>query len=336
MENAQVLNIFDEDKAWLIRQPGMAPWEEGRGRLLDLLNDCLRRYSEEVREPPAGSDNDDRPAYLARLWRCLGYHWQDGAKASAGGRVEVGQVAERIQSGQGYRRGGRLGGNPLRDVVLAVAMVQKDQRAPRVFRDDYYAFAQGLAASLNPRLADEVDQWWSELLDHLAGYTKRRGTRPRGRLDKFFGRSALRNWLGTVVWNFLRRWRLPQGGHPAANDPPAPVAPPVGPESIRHFAALIRSALKTLPRRDRLMLALIYIDRLKKNQAAAILGVHPGQISRRLPKVLASLEASTTKLAAERLSEDACSGIFEDLREDPRAFAAALREALEETREDLS
>ena len=331
MENAGSFNISDEDKPWLLRQPGMAPWEEGRQRLLELLDDCLRRHSEEVREPPAGPDDPDRPRYLARLWRCLGYHWQDGVKAAAGGRVEARQVAERIESGQGYRRGGRLGGNPLRDVVLAVAMLQKDQRAPRVFRDDYYAFAQGLAASLHPRLADNVDQWWNELLDHLAGYT-----RPTGRLDKFFGRSALRNWLGTVVWNFLRRWRLPQGGHPVADDPLAPAATAADPESVRHFAALIRSALETLTSRERLMLALIYIDRLKKNQAASILGVHPGQISRRLPKVLAALENSITKLAAERMSEDACSGIFEDLRENPRAFAAALRDALEETREDAS
>ena len=48
MENDGVLNIFDDDKPWLIRQPGMAPWEEGRQQLLDLLLDCVRRYSEEV------------------------------------------------------------------------------------------------------------------------------------------------------------------------------------------------------------------------------------------------------------------------------------------------
>ena len=70
-------------------------------------------------------------------------------------------MTERIAAGHGYRAGGRLGGNPLRDVVLAVAMVRKDQRAPRVFQEDYYPFARGLAANVHKRLAADPDWYGS-------------------------------------------------------------------------------------------------------------------------------------------------------------------------------
>ncbi|MBN2293281.1 MAG: hypothetical protein JXM70_12695 [Pirellulales bacterium] len=130
---------------------------------------------------------------------CLRYHWKQAVVDN--GEVTSAAVAEHLQEGRGYRRGGQLGGDPMRDVVLAEAMTARDGRAPTVFEADYYGFSCGLAGRLNRRLVDNPDEWWNEFLDHLAGYSKQ-----PGRLEKFAGRCGLQNWLGTVLWNFLRRW----------------------------------------------------------------------------------------------------------------------------------
>ncbi len=327
MNATDIQNILNEEKAWLERHPSMQPWEDGCRRLVTLLEDCLRRYSEMVRERAVRGADMDRPIYLARLWQCLGYHWRDALGLSRGDeQTSASRVAERIAAGRGYRGGGQLGGDPLRDVVLAVAMVRKDQRAPRVFEEDYRAFACGLAAKMHKRLAADPDSWWNDLLDHLASYSGR-----PARLDRFCGRCALRNWLGTVVWNFLRRWRLASGESPEMDAIPGPSPSPN--ESLDHFAEIVRLAVATLSPRQRLMLALIYADGLKQNEAAALLGVHPGQVTRGLEKALPRLEQSIREIAATRLSKEACTGVFEDLRSNPRMFAARLREALEEGRE---
>lgn len=330
MNTTDIHDILNDERVWLQNHPSMQPWEEGCRRLVTLLEDCLRRYSERVRERAVGGADVDRPIYLARLWQCLGYHWRDAlGLLPADEHIPASQVVERLAAGHGYRRGGQLGGDPLRDVVLAVAMVRKDQRAPRVFQDDYFSFACGLAAKIHRRLAADPDPWWSELLDHLAGYT-----RPTAKLDKFCGHSALRNWLGTVVWTFLRRWRFRDGESPEWDEPPDRPAPPS--ESLDHFAEIVRLAIAELSSNDRLMLALIYVDGLNQKQAAGVLGVDPGTVTRRLEKALPRLQTAIRQIAAGRLSAEACAGVFEDLRDNPSMFAARLREALEEGRDRTS
>jgi RNA polymerase sigma factor (sigma-70 family) len=327
MNTTDIHDILNDEKAWLESHPSMQPWDEGCRRVVTLLEDCLRRYSKMVRERAVGAADVDRSVYLARLWECLGYHWRDAlAFSPSDGQISASQVAEWIAAGRGYRRGGQLGGDPLRDMVLAVAMVGKDQRTPRVFEEDYHAFACGLAAKIHRQLAVDPDCWWNDLLDHLAGYSG-----GAARLDRFSGRCALRNWLGTVVWNFLRRWRLASGESPEIDDIPGPS--PLPNESLDHFAEIVRLAVATLSPRERLMLALVYVDGLKKNEAAAMLGLHPAQVTRSLEKALPRLENAIREIAATRLNKEACTGVFEDLRGNPPMFAARLREALEEGRE---
>jgi RNA polymerase sigma factor (sigma-70 family) len=330
MYDTQVLNMFVKDRDWLTEQPDMTPWKDGCDRLVGLLDKQLKSYSADVCASAIGREREEWPAYLGRLWQCLGYHWRETIENSEG-TVGATGVAERIQSGKGYRRGGKLGGDPLRDVVLAVAMIHKDERAPVVFTEEYQGFARGLAAKIDRRLAADPDDWWFELLDHLAGYSN-----PKARLNRFFGRCALRNWLGTVAWNFLRRRRLPDGGPPDSAEPSDTATLPTDDESLQHFAGIVRLAVASLRKEDRLPLALVYVDRLNQKEAAAILGVHPAQVGRRLQRVLPELESAIKRIASERLSEGAFGGIFEDLRENPQAFGEILRRAIEQGREDES
>jgi RNA polymerase sigma factor (sigma-70 family) len=351
MNTSDLCHILESEKVWLADHPSMQPWDDGCHRLVELLDGCLRRYSKLVRERPAELTDGDRPVYLGRLWQCLGYHWRDALGLSlrddpspksaatakpkrnadkapaivppaANGHITVEQVAAQIAAGQGYQGGGRLGGDPLRDIVLAVAMVRKDQRAPRVFQDDYYALACAVAAKTDRRLADDPDAWWNELLDHLAGYT-----RPKAKLDRFDGRCALRYWLGLVIRRFLCRWRFDGNPGPDPDEQPGKSPPPS--ESLKLFAGIVYDAVQQLSTNDRLLLALLYVDGIQNKEAAAILGIHEGTASRRHEKALPRLQASIIQQASQRMSTEGFAGILEDLRNNPRLFAQILREALE-------
>jgi RNA polymerase sigma factor (sigma-70 family) len=329
MNDTDIRRILDAEKAWLATQPSMQPWDEGCSRVVALLEDCLCRYSQQIREcDPALADAEGR-IYLARLGRCLVHHWHDATVVAVDEYAEAGHVAARIAAGQGYRRGGRLGGDPLRDVVLAVAMVRKDERATHVFQEDYYCLACALATKIHRRLAADPGPWWSELLDHLAGYT-----RPNAKLDKFYGQCGLRNWLGRVFWNFLRRWRFDGGEGPELEDPPAEPEPPH--ESLAIFAKVVGEAVAELSDDERLQLSLMYVDGVSNKQAAAILNIDEGTASRRHPKALSRWYASITRLAGIRLSQDAWLAVLEDMESSPRRFSLVLREALERGASDRS
>ena len=318
--------MFAKDWIWVVDQPEMTPWQEGFSLLTALLDERLQAYSGDICTRTVRSNDQEWWVYTFRLRQCLCHHWRDAIAGD--GRVPATRVAEQIEGGRGYRGGGKLGGNPLEDVVLAVAMALKDERAVKVFIEHYQGFAKALASKLDARFANGPDDWWFELLDHLGGYTG--GT---ARLNRFRGHSGLRNWLGTVVWHFLRRWELPDGEQTDLPESPSPPEPVNVDESLEHFKMSVRSAIEALSKRDRLILALVYVDHLKKKQAAAILGVHPAQVGRRLERLLPDLKWTIWRLMAQRLNREAVKGILEDLQNDQDAFDEVLRQVIEEGRE---
>jgi len=355
MNKSDILQILNDEKTWLADQPGMQPWDEGCGRVLALLATSLDEYSKLVRAPntakrdteqededcpnqPVRAPNTAAPdpdvdIYLARLARCLVHHWHDATKAADDGLADAGRVAERIAAGQGYRRGGRLGGDPLRDVVLAVAMVRKDDRATRVFQKDYLPFARALASKIDGRLGADPWPWWSGLLDQLAGYT-----RPKAKLDRFYGRCGLRNWLGRVFWRFLVRWPLDVGDGPELDEPLAKPAPDN--ESLKRFGQVVRPAVGCLSADDRLVLAFFHVppwpnDKpLTNKQAAAILGVSEGTATRRHQKALERLQERIQEVAKSELSNDAWESVLDDLEKSPLMFALVLGRALDQNASD--
>ena len=335
MSDQQVLDMFRDDKTWLEDQPEMTPWDEGCQRLAGELGDWLEGYSQIVCEETVQQSHPGHADYVDRLWRCLGHHWRQAAEAESNGGITAGEVASRIQSGRGYVRGGRLGGDPLRDVVLAVAMTGRDGTAPVVFQSDYYGFSRGLARRLNRRLIENPDDWWNDLVDHLAGYTN-----PPGRLDKFAGRCALQNWLGTVVWNFLKRWirqewKLTGGGEIEETGQTGHAID----ESLLCFVELVREALARMSKDDVLLLYYLYylfIEGLKQREVAAILGIVPGNVTRRRQKAIERLQALIEEITGSVMSEQSGDDFFKDIMEEPKAFAESLRKAIEEMRKDES
>lgn len=324
-------DFFANDRHWLEHQPGLHLWDSARHRLSRQLDDWLAAYSESICERKMTAEQDGYSACVGRLWGCWCYHWRQAAEMSPEGRIDGWQVARQIQSGRGYVYGGQLGGDPLRDIVLAMAVVRRDNRATGRLQEDYFDFSKRIASKLSPRFLVAPDEWWSEFIDHLAGYS-----RPPGKLMRFNGKCALRNWLGTVLWRFLSRWPLPTDNVledlENVKTTPSPTSDPAMEECLDRFSQLVSQALDDLPDDERLVLCLLYIDQLSAKEAASILGVHPGNAGRLRERAIQHLHELLGRRAAEAGREQSYRASFDFLAVAPNEFADALYEALERHR----
>lgn len=305
-------DLFKADRSWLALQPKMDPWEEGHAMLTEQMTTWLAEYSLPLCAAAVTARHPDCGSYVQRLWGCWSHHWRSAAQAAPAGRIDGWEVAERIRSGRGYDGKGRLGGDPLRDVVLAEAVRRHEDKATRCFEAEYYDYAVRQAGRVAPAFAACPD-WWNDWMDLLAGYS-----RPPGKLASFAGKCGLQNWLGTVVKNFVRGLPPPAGG-PAGLDAEAGTElapadqdgsyarafPPGGPtglgqsggpdqeviseECLRLFRELIAEALAGLKAEDRLLLLLLFVQDLQGKEAARILRIDPGNVSRRKERALDGL-----------------------------------------------
>jgi DNA-directed RNA polymerase specialized sigma24 family protein len=325
-----LVELLESEREWLAQQPNMQPWDAGCQRIVERIIDCLRRYSAEVRDQVMNRESVDEREYVERLWRCLSHHWRDAIRrAERQPDVEkpsLDEVTRQIASGQGYRGKGDLGGDPLRDVVLAVAMVRKDQQATQTFQDEYYPLTFEIAAKIDLRMVQKrkldpanPEPWWNDLVDYLAGYT-----RPKAALNKFDGHCALRRWLRQVAYRFLVR-DTPDKVYNPEDDVGKP---PIHEESLHLFSRIVDEAVMQLPDEDRLLLWL-YICGLTTGQLAEIFSIHDGNATRRRQKVEKKLLMSIEERGSQRLRPEGFEGVLEDLRAEKKLFSRILRDALD-------
>ena len=179
------------DQPWLAGQPNMNPWPDGAGRILAHLGGWADRYTKALGTTP--------PPDLPRgLWACWAHHWKTAIETT-GGPADGWAVAAEIEAGTGRRGRGQLGGNVIRDVVLAHAMLAHDNNAIRRFESEYKDPIVRQVVAVRRFARDDTD-WWNELLAELVG--AHRKDRP-GRLARFNGRSGLVPWVVTVAVRYL-------------------------------------------------------------------------------------------------------------------------------------
>ncbi len=331
MKDSQLPDMFIKDKTWLAEQPEMIPWDGGCQRLLDRMSRWVGDYSQTVCKGEVADDHTHHPVYVARLWKCLAHHWRQALEDTSKDSVSSDQVAQRVGSGHGYRGGGQLGGNPLRDVVLAVAMVQGDERAPVVFETDYRNLCRAIAHKLNARLTKNPDdEWWNDLLYFLAGYTGR-----QAKLDSFHGKSALPNWLPTPVYRFLSRWMKREWKlttFEEIHDEPKPT--PLDERPLIALVALIRESIAGLAEDERQLFEWHFLLGKRKNAIARMVGVHPANIGRQLDKAIEKAAEQAIRLAPNYPDIALYEGVLEEITKDTKALAAALRYALGDIKEE--
>ncbi len=276
---------------WLGGQPRMDPWADGVARVTAALERWTDAYTATVGVPrPARADAG---VYADALWKCWSFHWHQAAGAG-GTAVDGWALAKDLAAGRGRIGKGQLGGDVLRDVVLARAMLFGHDAALRRFESEYLLPTANKCDPGGRYARGDIPDWWAELLTALVGAA---GT--RGRLEGFHGQSALGRWLITVAVNIRKdaRERFQRAGQTSLlDDRPDPrLADPALAALSRDCAELLTSrvaaALARVDPEQRLVLVLS-VDGKKGIEIAREVRRNEGTVSRLKDKALAAFGAA--------------------------------------------
>ena len=286
-------------------------------------------YSLDVCERKVEEAHEHYPFFRDRLCSCVRYH----AEQSRGKTDSLDVIIVTLQNGRSPENQGNLGGDPLRDSVLAEAMTLNDSRAVTVFEKDYFVYLKSIAFRVHSVFGNDPDEWWNEFLDFLAGYSH-----TKVKLKKYQGKCALKFWLRVVLWNFLRRRPLPEGSLEYPEE--LPMSENRNKielhEIVTVFATLVRGSLLTLPERDRLLLSMIYIDQLLKKDIAVLFNVHPGQIGRWEENAINCFRNEMTRRLEQFPKSDLHEEILNGVADNPQEFSDSLIDALKHLRAEAS
>lgn len=278
------------------KEPSRYVLEAVHGRLAEWRH----RYSLEILATPLSDGHPEAEAYEARLWACWQHHWRQAWEAQREVRLgdgvamlAVGQrVADRLVAGRNPGGSGALGGNPLRDVVLAEGVTRGDEAATRRLLDEYQSLLERQAGKVDAYFAQRPEEWWNEFVDTLAGYTS-----PPGKLTRFVGRCGLGPWLRVVVSNYLRRRPLPRSSAVAEEAGELPPDAVLVDECRRALEELLSDAIRSLHDLQQRVLLLLFAEGLTSRQAGRLLGIDASNVVRRRDRALASLREDLDRKA---------------------------------------
>lgn len=296
----------------------MQPWDKSCASLREQLDAWLHNYSTELEIRCFTPRQANRFCCATRLWHCWRHHWQQAVQASQAQTCDGTSVAEHLLNGRKHDGSGNLGGNPLRDVVLACAVQNRDPQATEYFSREYHDWSLRMAGAIHTRHAAH-DDWYHDLVDRLAGYTN-----PPGKLGQFVGRCSLKTWLGTVVKNYVRG--LPAAVAQSDDDEQQQERAAAGSatdellsrECLQLFERRIAQAVAELPPDDRSLLYFAFVEQVPGIDLARMFGVDPGTITRRKTKAL----GRTNELLTQ--DESAQRGTYRDCLE--QLFSGAQRQ----------
>jgi len=145
----------------------------------------VEKYMQEICDPQKARRVLEQPIYVAGVLRCLWYHWEEAiAKAPQDELVDGCNVAEAIADGRSHADDSELGGDVLRDTVLAAAIVLRNTAAIELFEREFKPKCTKWAQI---RLEDSLDahpDWWGDFLHSLAGYAKHPEAPPKAKSSR--------------------------------------------------------------------------------------------------------------------------------------------------------
>lgn len=192
-----VFYTLKQPPQWLLEHPDHVPWKEGKEKLFRHLVDWYFRYIVDLSDQSEHKLSEDD--FLAvRLFTCWIYHWEMAGKDRNG--VEIGQSLEQEK---GFFRSGKLGGNPLFDLVLASEYAARQNRAAEYFEKKYGGYLRAVAAKINRKLYysdDEIPSWWNSFCLYLIGLNDT----GKVKLNSYMGYSGIKSWLRITLGGYLR------------------------------------------------------------------------------------------------------------------------------------
>ena len=324
--------IFENDRPWLAKQPGMNPWDEGCAMLSGQLAEWVAADTERVCGRKIERGDREHLAFASRQWRCWSLHWRLAAEEL--GSVDGPSVAESLRKERCCRSGRHLQGDPLRDVILAEAMVRQDDRALLFFENEYRrALAGEWEEKFRQARADH--EWWGEWLERLIGIG---GYQPR--LASYEGQAGLRAFLRIATRRFLlSRYRTntppidPADVEDQGGESTTPERRFLSEICLKRILTLFRSGLAKLSGRHATMLVEKYAEGKTGREIAAELRIHPGNVSKGLERAAELLRQILEPMESEEVTE--CSRQL--TKDDRQKLGAALFDAMRDhAREDES
>jgi RNA polymerase sigma factor (sigma-70 family) len=242
-------------------------------RFRPTLEHWFDGYWRELFGRSMAADDPRRPRYLQRMTAAWAHHWNTAIEQTGGRYVAGLGLGRRVRAGKGYVRGGSLGGDPLRDVVLAEAIVHGEPSARAIFEQENKGFILAQAIDVDNQIRTVMDDWWHEFSVWLYGDAD-----PPGKFPQFRGKCGIRHWLATVARRFALAEVL-QRNRTAAIEPSH--EPAVDNEA--YFAQLrldIQQALDRLSVRHRCVVVMVYLEGHPQTEVALVLDVSEGHVSR--------------------------------------------------------
>lgn len=238
-----------------------------------VLEKCFDRYWRTLFGQAMSPEDPRRDRYLQRMAAAWAHHWNTAIDKARGRYVKGASVLRRIQSGKGYVRGGSLGGDPLRDVVLAEAVQRNEPSARDAFEREYKGLALAQAIDVDSQIRQYLDDWWHVFFVALCGDAE-----PPGKLHQFDGKCGVKNWLALVA----RRFALAPRRKDSRTVPLDSHAEPLvsdGTDRVQ-LAHDLGKALRLLPPRQRYVVVMIYYEGQPQYQVARTLRLSTGHVGR--------------------------------------------------------
>lgn len=320
-------------------------------RVMAWIMDYTRRWyppvdpRDSAEEVQARAERLDRQ--IRKVWNVLRHHWYSSLDFFAEDPQHWLEIAEIVLNGEGFKRRGkkspptttdmqedngedednlddgsedddradekfgRLGGNPIRDILLVDAMLDNSTAAYMDFLAEYRPLA--IISFRKIWHVPPDDQWWDDFASHLlVQHSDQDRTKP-SKLGTYAGLSGLRPWLATALIRRAMRFRktdLFEG--PALDDLPEPDRTGWSAHRLEPASDLVvefrdcRNKLVQLvvealhntesacvgapgdkPRRtklkpaEKLVLWMIHVDRLMQNAIAALIETPEHKVTRR-------------------------------------------------------
>lgn len=283
-----LIKALESAREWLAVQPIFREgWESGCGWVAKTVDSWMERYGDEMKLGELGATF--RSSCSLRLWDTWAHHWRVAAGESSSGIADGSDVAEMLQRGIRPTTLGTMGGNPLRDVVLAEAALARSEAAVQLLYHEYHGIYSHEVRKAIRQEPDE-DQWQDLVTTLVIGSAADVRAGHSGRLAAYKGHSSLKCWLRPVsrhyVLDSLRRRQtrmLAEQRFAAERGSPIEKAQDELSELREALDTLAQGAARALagiPERERWVLVLHFKEGWTNNAIAHAIAKSPGQTSR--------------------------------------------------------
>lgn len=223
----------EPDWNWVKGQPNMSSLDAACKALGDEIVDWIKNYTKafysdsETREAGDDAESERRERQILKVWSVLRHHWKEGIEffdSLDNSKRPWSDIAQFVRDGRGFKkknkrsddsenvghrdsgfemRLSRLGGNPIRDILLVDSMVDGNSEAITLFQQEYRNLAERIYFKYRKRKPDH--HWWDTLSVDLMYLRQEDDDAQPRRIGRYSGGSGLSRLVTTSVSRSVKR-----------------------------------------------------------------------------------------------------------------------------------